>query len=116
MRRSRESVLQPIRTVDMGTSPLVFSGVTSFSSDFETILTRAVSIASLPLKSLQNRQVDIAQKKQILVSLNGVVGDAGASIAALGSLAQKKALAAISSDTTKVSVVNSGATAAGSYS
>ncbi|MGI8743581.1 MAG: flagellar filament capping protein FliD [Bryobacteraceae bacterium] len=100
----------------MASSPLVFTGITSFSSDFQSILSRAVSIASLPLKALQNQQLDITQKKQLLVGLNGTVGDAGASIAALATLSQNRALAATSSDITKVSVVNSGATSTGAYS
>ncbi|MDQ2948663.1 MAG: flagellar filament capping protein FliD [Acidobacteriota bacterium] len=99
----------------MGSSPLVFTGITSFSNDFQTILSRAVSIASLPLKKLQNEQADLAQKKQLLVSLNGSVADLGSSIASLATLAQNKALSATSSNPAKVSVVNSGATSGGTY-
>ena len=99
----------------MGSSPLVFTGVTSFSADFQTILSRAVSIASLPLKRLQNEQADLAQKKSLLVGLNGAVADVGSSLAALATVAQNKALSATSSNPAKVSVVNSGATSAGTY-
>jgi hypothetical protein len=38
----------------MTITPLTITGLSSFSDDFQTILNRAVSIASLPLSELQN--------------------------------------------------------------
>ena len=99
----------------MSTAALSFTGLSSFSSDLQTILTRQVSIAQLPLKSLQNQQSDILQKKQLLVGLNAAVADVGSSISALGQLGSQKALAATSSDTSKVAVVNSSATTSATY-
>jgi hypothetical protein len=40
-------------------SPLTFTGVSSFSNDFQTILNRAVAIAQLPITALQNHQSDL---------------------------------------------------------
>jgi len=57
----------------MGITPLTFTGVSPFSSDFQTILARAVSISSLPIKILQNKQTDILQEKQLSVSLSSSV-------------------------------------------
>ena len=99
----------------MGTGPLVFTGISNFSSDFQTILSRAVSIAQLPVKALQNHQTDLLQKKQALVGLNPVVSSLGSAIAALGSIAANQSVAASSSDTSKVSVLNTGSTAPASY-
>jgi flagellar hook-associated protein 2 len=100
----------------MATPPLAFTGISSFSSDFQTILTRATSIASLPLKALQNQEADGLQKKQLLISLNSGVADVGSSLAALGTLATGKALVASTSDSTVVSVQNTGAASAANYS
>jgi flagellar hook-associated protein 2 len=96
-------------------TPLVFTGISSFSSDFQTVLNRAVSIASLPLKTLQNNEADILTKKTVLGSLNTAVGSLGTSIAALGTVAKNKALVATSSNSSLVSVVNTGATSAATY-
>ncbi len=99
----------------MGTGALTFTGLSSFSADFQTILTREVAIAQLPLKALQNREADLLQKKQLLVGFNTAVADVGSSISALGTIAAKQALGATSSDSTKVSVVNSGASSPATY-
>ena len=99
----------------MGTGPLVFTGISSFSNDFQTILSRAVSIAQLPIKALQNQQTDLLQKKQLLIGLNPVVSGLGSSIAALGSIAANQSVSASSSDITKVTAVNTGSTAPAAY-
>ena len=100
----------------MGTGPLVFTGISTFSNDFQTILSRALSIAQLPIKALQNHQTDLLQKKQILIGLNPVVSNLGSSMAALGTIAANQAVSASSSDTTKVTAVNTGSTAPATYS
>ena len=85
----------------MSTAPLSFTGVSTFSNDFQAILTRGVSIAQLPIRQLQNRQSDNVQKIQLLTGLNGAV-------AALGSIGANKALSASSSDPASISVANTG--------
>ena len=96
----------------MSFTPLAFTGISSYSSDFQTVLSRAVSIASLPLKRLQNDDTDLLQKKQILGSFNGALTSLGDSLAALGKVSQEKALVASSSNTSKVTVANTGAESA----
>jgi hypothetical protein len=56
-------------------SPLAFTGVSSFSNDFQAILNRAVAIAQLPIKALQNHQSDLLQEKQLATSLEGAVSN-----------------------------------------
>src|SRR5260370_36521292 len=89
---SDEKLKTPASSADkqfkMGsTGSLTFPGISSYSSDLQTILQRAVSIAQLPVKSLQNHQTDNLNKKAALVALNPAVANLGAAVAALGSLA-----------------------------
>ena len=99
----------------MSFTPLAFTGISTYSSDFQTVLSRAVSIASLPLKRLQNDDADLLQKKQLLGSFNGALTTLGDSLAALGKVSQDKALVATSSNTSKVTVSNTGAASAATY-
>ena len=96
-------------------TPLVFTGISSYSADFDTVLKRAVAIASLPLKKLQNDDADILTKKTLLGGLTASVGSLAASVAALGTVAANKAIVATSSDSAKVSAVYSGATSSATY-
>jgi len=100
----------------MGTTgPLVFTGISTFSSDFQSILTRQDSIEQLPIKALQNQESTNLSKKQALIAINPAVASVGSAIAALGTLASNQGVSASSSDTTTVSVLNIGATAPASY-
>lgn len=100
----------------MSITPLTFTGVSTYSTDLQTVLTRAVNIASLPLKRLQNADSDVLQKKQVLSSATSAIEGLGSAVAALGGIAARNAVAASSSDSSKVSVQNTGATAPASYS
>lgn len=93
----------------MSTSPLYFTGVSTFSTDFQAILNRQLSIAQVPITQLQNQQTDNAERKQLLTSLNGAVAALASSLAALGAVGNNKGLAATSSDSS-VSVSNAGST------
>ena len=42
----------------MGIAPLAFTGVSSFSADFQTILERARQISQVAVKQLQNKDSD----------------------------------------------------------
>ena len=60
----------------MPITPLTFSGISSYSTDFQTVLERAVKIAPLPLKLLQNDEnADVLGRKTQLASLGGAVAD-----------------------------------------
>ncbi len=99
----------------MSISPLTISGVSQFSADFQSIMDRAVKIAALPLQAMQNRDTDALQKKGLLSNLSAAASGFGDSLKALGDVAGRKALGATSSKPSIVSVVNSGASAAATY-
>jgi len=95
----------------MGITPLAFTGVSKFSNDFQTILSRSVSIASLPAKLLENEQKQILDKKMAMAEMRTAVADFSSSLAKLGA---GGALTATSSSSALTATVGSGA-AAGSY-
>jgi flagellar hook-associated protein 2 len=97
------------------TAALSFTGISTYSSDFQAILQREDAIAQLPITALQNAETNNLNVKQALIALNPVVSTLAASVAALGSLASGQGLTATSSDSTTVSVVNTGAAAPGNY-
>lgn len=99
----------------MSIAPLTFTGVSTLSTDLQSVLTRAVAIASLPLKRLQNQDSDVLQKKVLLGGLTPALTDLGNAVAALGSIASKKAVSASTSNSTLVAVQNTGADASASY-
>src|SRR5579862_2936612 len=99
----------------MGLAPLTFTGVSTYSSDFQTILDRANQIAQIPVTALQNQDSTILQEKTLLGTLATAVAGLSTSLGTLGSTAANQALTATSSDPASVSVTNSGATTAASY-
>src|SRR5438270_4879016 len=99
----------------MSLTPLAFTGVSSFSDDFQTILKRTVAIASVPLQGLQNERKDLLGREQLLSNLQAVVAELGSNLSALGDLGQNKGITANSSNTSKVTVASTGATQTGSY-
>lgn len=96
-------------------TPLKFTGVSKYSSDFQTIIDRAVSIASLPLKMAQNQQTDLLAKKQLLAELNSAAGDVGAKLTALGTVGANQGITATSSNTAKVSILGTNASSPALY-
>ena len=97
------------------TGSLAFTGISTFSNDFQSILQREVAIAQLPVKAPQNRQADLLGKKQALIALNPIVANLASAVASLGSIAAGQGLTASSSDSNTVSVVNTGASSPASY-
>lgn len=103
-------------TTPLTSGPLTFTGVSSYSTDLQSILQRANQIAQLPVTALQNTQTDNVNKKAALIALNPAVANVGSAVAALGSLAANGGgLVASSSDSTTVSIANTGATSAATY-
>jgi flagellar hook-associated protein 2 len=100
----------------MSLSPLAFSGVSSFSESFQTILNRSQQISSLPLTRLQNERTDLIQRKTLVTALEGTVGGFTASLRNLGSVGDRAGIAATSSDGTKVKINSATATSPASYS
>jgi flagellar hook-associated protein 2 len=99
----------------MSISPLTITGVSKFSSDLQSIQNRAVQIAQLPITALQNRDSDVIQQKTLLGGLSGAVSGLADALDALGQTSVNRGLSASSSDSSVVSVQNSGATSAASY-
>ncbi len=99
----------------MGITPLVFTGISQFSDDFQTILDRTVAIASVPIQQMQMEQGDLLTKKQLLTDLRGVVESLATSVGDLGAIGQNRALSASSSNTSRVTVTLNGATDPGTY-
>ncbi len=99
----------------MSTAPLAFAGVSTYSDDLQQILQRAVSIANLPVKNLQQQQSDNLQKKQALIAMGSAVATLSNSLQNLGSLASNKSLVASSSDNNVVTATATGATQPVSY-
>lgn len=99
----------------MSLSPLKFTGVSTYSSDFQTIVDRATSIANLPIKLLQNQQADIVQQRLLVSNISTTVASLATSVSNLGNIAQQKALVASSSNSAKVTAVNSNSPSAAVY-
>lgn len=99
----------------MSLTPLVFSGISKYSTDFQTILDRTVKIASLPINALKNQQKDLVERKVVAGGLQGAVAAFGASLKSLGDLGDRRAVTARSTDTAKVAVRSVSATTGGVY-
>ncbi|MBM3740088.1 MAG: hypothetical protein FJW39_30395 [Acidobacteria bacterium] len=98
-----------------GITPLKFTGISSFSEDFQAILNRSAQIAALPVKLLQNQQTNLLSKKQALNSLGSSVDALRSAVRNLGEVASTRALSATSSNISRVAVSLNGATVASSY-
>ncbi|HEX4771620.1 MAG TPA: flagellar filament capping protein FliD [Bryobacteraceae bacterium] len=97
-------------------TPLQFTGISQYSSDFQSILSRAVSIADIPAKELQQQEALIQQQQSDLTGLGSGASAVQSALAALGQLGSGQALSASSSDSSVVTVTNTGATQPGNYS
>jgi len=97
-------------------TPLTVSGISQYASDFQSILNRAVQVASIPVQQLQNEQSNIQLEAQQASTLGSAAGGVASALAGLGTLGTGKGLVASSSDTSVVSAQVTGATTASSYS
>ena len=91
-------------------TPLQMTGVSSMSSNLQQILNRAVSIAQIPLRQLQNKDSDALQEKTLLSGLSSAATSLGTAVKNLTTVAASGSLSASSSDPATVSVQNTGAT------
>jgi flagellar hook-associated protein 2 len=92
-----------------------FTGLSTYSSDFQAILQREDAIAQLPITTLQNSETNNQAINTALVALNPIVANVASSVAALGQLSSGLGLTATSSDPTTVTIANNGAAAPGNY-
>lgn len=100
----------------MAFSPLTFTGVSTYSADFQKILERTVAIASQPITQLQAEQAKIFQQKTLATGLQSSVGALVSAVGALGEVGSSKALGGTSSNSSKVSIGTVTATSPASYS
>src|SRR5579862_3664436 len=96
-------------------APVTLTGVGQYSSDLQSVLNRAVAIATIPITALQNRDATVLSKESLLGQLQTTVQAVATDLSALGTAASSKALSANSSDPSVVSAIDSGATAPANY-
>src|SRR5580658_7507172 len=94
--------------------PITFGGVSQHSSDFQSILNRAQSIADLPLQGLQQQQQTLQGEVSGAQSLGTAVSGLTTAVQALGTLGSN-GLVASSSDSSLVSATSNGASANATY-
>lgn len=92
----------------MSIAPLVFQGISKYSADFQSIVDRAVKLAQLPMKALQNQQANIIQEKLSASNLSTAVAALTTSVQTLGEVGANKGLTPRSTDSAKVSVTLTG--------
>lgn len=100
----------------MGLPPLSFSGVSTFSESFQTILNRSQQIASIPLTRLQNEKTDLLQRKTLVTALESTVGNLTSSLRNLGSVGDRAGITASSSNPSRVRIESTTATSPATYS
>jgi len=94
--------------------PLTFSGVSTYASDFQQVLTRAVEIASLPVQNLQNEVTTLTSQENALGSLQSTFSSLQGAIQAIGTA--QASLSATVSDPSVVSATASSSALPGTYS
>ena len=99
----------------MSITPISLAQVSTYSSDYQNILNRAVGIAKIPLTRLQNKDAAVLRQKTDLGSISDAAGGVVNSLQALGALASTQATSASSSDPTVLTATASGPAAASSY-
>ncbi len=96
-------------------TPLTLNGISQYASDFQSILTRSVQTASIPLQALQNQQSTITQEQADISGLSSAVANVATDLGTLGNLGSTRALTANSSDPSVVEASATGATANTTY-
>lgn len=99
----------------MSITPLAFTGISSYGQDFQTILQRAVDIASLPIKALQNDQTRILSQTQSLADLGDSAATLASQLRQLTDLGSGGNVVAASSDTGLVTATAGTAAQPGLY-
>jgi flagellar hook-associated protein 2 len=83
-------------TSALSSSTPVFNGSSTYSSDFQQVLTRAVQIASLPLQQMQNTVNDLTNQASALSSLGSSFATLQAAMDAVQTAAQGNMAATVS--------------------
>ena len=102
-------------TTSTVTNPVTFNGSSTFSSSFQQVLQRAVSIASLPMQQMQNAVNDFQSQQAALSSLQATFASLQNSIQDIASAATGN-VSATSSNSSVAVATSTGATLPGVYS
>jgi flagellar hook-associated protein 2 len=89
--------------------------VSNYANDFQSVITRAVNIAQLPITALQNEESDTSSKEQLATGLQSALASLATTVTNLGNLGTNQGLTGSSSDTSVVEVDTTTATTPGSY-
>lgn len=98
-----------------GITPITINGISQYASDFQSILDRSVSIASIPIQQMENQQSLVENQMTAASGLSAAVAAVATDLGTLGSLGTSQALSANSTDPSVVSAQVTGATASTSY-
>jgi len=88
----------------MSIEPLRFSGVSSYSADFQKILDRTVAIGAQPINALQRDQTRLLQQRALAVGLQASAEGLNTAIKGLADVGQSRAVGGSSSNSSKVSI------------
>jgi hypothetical protein len=104
-----------VGTTSSALTPLSFTGVSNYASDFQSVINRAVSIAQLPITALTNQQSDIASEEQLASGIQSAVASLATTVTNLGELGTNGGLTGSSSNTSLVQVNNTSMTSPASF-
>ena len=100
----------------MSTSPIqIFTGSSTFASDFQSVITRAVSIASLPLNQYEAQKTNMTAQSTALTGLDNTFAALQTAIQNLDTATGPASYASTSSDPTSVQATVSSGALAGTY-
>jgi flagellar hook-associated protein 2 len=96
------------------TSP-IFSGTSTFSADFSQVISRAVSIASLPIDGLNTTKTTLTSEQSALSNLSDAFASLQSAVAAIGTAVSSGNYAVSSSDSTVASASAASGALLGTY-
>jgi flagellar hook-associated protein 2 len=100
----------------MSTSPIqIFTGSSTFASDFQSVITRAVAIASLPLNQYQSQKTDMTAQSNVLSGLDTTFTALQTAISNLDTATGPASYSSASSDPTSVGATIGAGALAGTY-
>ncbi|SPE43459.1 hypothetical protein SBA3_920004 [Candidatus Sulfopaludibacter sp. SbA3] len=96
-------------------SSAIFTGSSQFSGDFQQVISRAVSFASLPMQEMQSEVSTLTAQSAELTTLNGDYSNLQLAVQSMDSALGVSSYAATSSTTAVAKAALSGSPSAGSY-
>ena len=96
-------------------SPLYFNGTSTFSSDLQQVISRAVSIASLPISQLENTVSTLTSEQSTLSSLSATFSSLQSGLSSINTALASGNIAATSSSSAVAKASASAGAMIGSY-